>query len=104
MTDQNRNLLALSAQIVAAHTAHNEVGIEILPTVIRSVYNTLADLNSPDLRPVAIENTDGEHLGHDHNGHNLRHAHNAYVHPTYGQTVHNDHLICMEDGLTMKML
>ena len=28
MTDLNRHLLALSAQIVAAHTAHNEVGID----------------------------------------------------------------------------
>ena len=27
-----------------------------------------------------------------------------YVHPTYGQTVFGDHLICMEDGLSMKML
>jgi len=26
------------------------------------------------------------------------------VHPVYGQTVFSDHLICMEDGLTMKML
>ncbi len=32
------------------------------------------------------------------------HAHNGYVHPTYGQTVFGDHLICMEDGLSMKML
>ena len=28
----------------------------------------------------------------------------SYVHPTYGQTVFDDHLICMEDGLSMKML
>jgi len=104
MPNQNRNLLALSAQIVAAHSAHNEVGIEVLPIVIRSVYNTLADLNSPDLRPVALENTDDDHRGHDHNGHDLHHAHNVYVHPIYGQTVYSDHLICMEDGLTMKML
>jgi predicted transcriptional regulator len=32
------------------------------------------------------------------------HAHNEYVHPSYGQTVFSDHLICMEDGLSMKML
>ena len=34
----------------------------------------------------------------------LSHAHNGYVHPSYGQTVFGDHLICMEDGLSMKML
>ena len=26
------------------------------------------------------------------------------MHPAYGQTVYGDHLICMEDGLSMKML
>ena len=48
-----------------------------------------------------------EHEGHDHTAHienDAGHAHNVYVHPTYGQTVFGDHLICMEDGLSMKML
>jgi predicted transcriptional regulator len=107
MTDQNQTLLALSAQIVAAHTGNNQVGIEALPEIIRSVYKALADLDVP--RPQ-ISVTSGYapaehgHAEHDQSGHSHSHAHNVYVHPTYGQTVFGDHLICMEDGLTMKML
>ena len=107
MTDQNRHLLALSAQIVAAHTGHNQVEIEALPSVIRNVYNTLASLY-PAGAPVSVvgrhTNSGQNHAHHDHAGHSHSHAHNVYVHPTYGQTVFGDHLICMEDGLTMKML
>jgi predicted transcriptional regulator len=107
MTDQNRHLLSLSAQIVAAHTGNNEVGIDALPAIIRNVYKTLADLDVT--RPessVAVRYTqmDHSHENHDHAGHSGSHALNVYVHPTYGQTVFSDHLICMEDGLTMKML
>ena len=107
MTDHNRHLLALSAQIVSAHTGHNEVGIEVLATVIRNVYNTLADLDVPlSHEPAALRPTRASenHVNHDHGGHDHSHAHNVYVHPVYGQTVFRDHLICMEDGLTMKML
>ncbi|WP_158927378.1 MucR family transcriptional regulator [Acidisphaera sp. S103] len=107
MTDQNRHLLALSAQIVSAHTGHNEVGIEVLTTVIRNVYNTLADLDVPRSQGVvAVRHThaDESPTNHDHAEHTHSHAHNVYVHPVYGQTVFGDHLICMEDGLTMKML
>ena len=107
MTDLNRHLLTLSAQIVAAHSANNEVGIEALPIIIRNVYNTLADLGPADVgNSVAVSyphNVQNE-PHHDHGEHDPSHAHNVYVHPTYGQTVYNDHLICMEDGLAMKML
>jgi predicted transcriptional regulator len=107
MTDQNQTLLALSAQIVAAHTGNNQVGVEALPEIIRSVYKTLADLDVPRSQiSVTRGYTPAEqsHPEHDHAGHSHSHAHNVYVHPTYGQTVFGDHLICMEDGLTMKML
>ena len=52
MSDQNRHLLALSAQIVAAHTGHNQIGIDTLSTVIRQVYNTLADLDPVQIRAL----------------------------------------------------
>ena len=107
MSDQNQHLLVLSAQIVAAHAGHNQVGIGSLSTVIRNVYNTLADLNPRNLpHAVAMAHTHGGHdrAGHDHGAHHDSHAHNVYAHPTYGQTVFGDHLICMEDGLPMKML
>ena len=107
MTDHNRYLLALSAQIVAAHTGHNAVRMDALPDAIRNVYNTLADL-SPEgsLSGIGSHHTQSGHdyPGHDPSGRTPSHAHNVYVHPTYGQTVFGDHLICMEDGLSMKML
>jgi len=107
MSDQNRNLLALSAQIVAAHAGNNEVDIAALPDMIRNVFNTLSALDPPgstadSTPPHTHEGNSHQH--HDHDGNSTSHAHNGYVHPVYGQTVFGDHLICMEDGLTMKML
>jgi predicted transcriptional regulator len=107
MSDQTRHLLALSAQIVAAHSGHNDVGIDTLSTVIRQVYNTLADLDPARVQiSVADSQVPRRHDSgdHDRGAHTRPDAHNVYVHPTYGQTVFGDHLICMEDGLTMKML
>jgi predicted transcriptional regulator len=108
MSQGNRHLLALSAQIVAAHAGNNELESSALPSMIRSVFNTLADLDPMPLTVVAGIPHDGhdghEHHHHDHDGHSSSHAHKGYVHPTYGQTVFGDHLICMEDGLSMKML
>jgi predicted transcriptional regulator len=107
MIDQNRHLLILSAQIVAAHAGHNEVGSSVIPNMIRSVYRTLADL----IPTVAASFAAPQHThaaqhqnGHDHSELNGTQPDNKYVHPAYGQTVFGDHLICMEDGLSMKML
>jgi predicted transcriptional regulator len=106
MTDQNKQLLALSAQIVAAHSGHNTVDIGALPDMIRMVYDTLADLTPPSWQSaVAGHAHDMNGLdGHGHNGHAHHTAHNGHVHPSYGETVFDDHLVCMEDGLSMKML
>jgi predicted transcriptional regulator len=107
MSETNRHLLALSAQIVAAHVGNNNVHADSLPKMIVHVYNTLADLNG--IQPVVHDSpqpihTEHVHSEHTHVGHDHTHAHNVYVHPTFGQTVFGDHLICMEDGLSMKML
>ncbi|MDR3532137.1 MAG: MucR family transcriptional regulator [Rhodopila sp.] len=106
MTDTNTHILALSAQIVAAHAGHNNVGTGALPDMIRNVYKTLVELEpSGPQQPVAIHtHADQGHQAHDHSEHSHSHTHNVYVHPAYGQTVFGDHLICMEDGLSMKML
>jgi predicted transcriptional regulator len=110
MSEQSRHLLALSAQIVAAHAGHNQVGIDALPSMIRKVFKTLSDLSPMVAATTVVDNHTydvHEHEGHDHTAHienDAGHAHNVYVHPTYGQTVFGDHLICMEDGLSMKML
>ncbi|HEX2943549.1 MAG TPA: MucR family transcriptional regulator [Rhodopila sp.] len=108
MTDRNREILRLSAQIVAAHVGNNDVKSDALKGVIASVYNTLHELG--EVRPhVSVEL---DHSLHDHfhanNDHDVHHPHthapDAYVHPVYGQTVFEDRLVCMEDGLSMKML
>jgi predicted transcriptional regulator len=107
MSDQNRHLLALSAQIVAAHAGHNPVEANALPSMIRNVFNALSGLDPlGEAAPVVDSHTlDGHnHDGHDLDGRVASHARNGYVHPAYGQTVFGDHLICMEDGLSMKML
>jgi predicted transcriptional regulator len=104
MSDDNRYLLSLSAKIVAAHAGHNDVGMSSLPGMIRNVFNTLFDLTpSGSVVSRHTRNVD-EHQIHDYSEHVSSHAHNVYVHPAYGQTVFGDHLICMEDGLSMKML
>ncbi len=107
MVDFNQHILSLSAQIVAAHTGHNEVRTDALPDMIRNVYATLLELNPNTAMAsevVAVTLSDHKHHKHERDGHSHGQAKNEYVHPTYGQTVFNDHLICMEDGLSMKML
>ena len=107
MATHSRHLLALSAQIVAAHARHNQVEMDALTNAIRNVYNTLVDLSPAGTEtqaPVSHTHSGQPSHEHDHSGHSHSVANNAYVHPTYGQTVFGDHLICMEDGLSMKML
>ena len=107
MRDQNQYLLALSARIVAAHAGHNRVEVDALPNLIRNVFKTLSALEaSPQSDTVVSEFAlDGQfRRNYDLNGQRSSDHHNGYVHPRYGQTVFGDHLICMEDGLSMKML
>jgi predicted transcriptional regulator len=107
MATHSRHLLALSAQIVAAHARHNQVEAGALMNAIQNVYNTLVDISPAGAEtqaPLRYTRSANDKLQHDHSVHSHSQAHNAYVHPTYGQTVFGDHLICMEDGLSMKML
>jgi predicted transcriptional regulator len=107
MRDQNRYLLALSARIVAAHAGHNRLEIDALPSMIRNVFATLSALE-PLPQAVKVVSSiahDGQNRkNYDLDGHKSSDMHNGYVHHNYGQTVFGDHLICMEDGLSMKML
>jgi predicted transcriptional regulator len=106
MNVSNQTILELSAQIVAAHAGNNQVETDALPSMIRNVYNTLAALGPINGHiPAIVMHTHATANGieHDHAAHN-GHAHNVYEHPMYGPTVFADHLICMEDGLSMKML
>jgi predicted transcriptional regulator len=75
--------------------------------MIRNVFKTLSALEpSPQVVPVVstVARDGQDQSNYDLDGHMSSHTHNGYVHPRYGQTVFGDHLICMEDGLSMKML
>ena len=107
MSQSDNHILALAAQIVTAQVRHNEVDAVALPSLIQNVYNTLLDVDraNPTARrahsPALAD--DPAHNGHSH-AHDGSVAHEAYVHPAFGPTVFADHLVCMEDGLSMKML
>jgi predicted transcriptional regulator len=104
MTQSHPAILTLATQIVTAHVRHNDITTDAIPPLIRSVYNTLLDIGRNLTRPSEPPAASVHHHHHNHNGQGSSVAHAEYVHPTYGQTVFDDRLICMEDGLSMKML
>jgi len=83
MPQAGLSLLSLTAQIIIAHVQHNQTPPAVLPDLIRDVYLALASATPP-----------GERNGRDA----------AVPRAANGQTVFNDHLICLECGLHMKML
>ena len=107
-------ILSLAAQIVSAHVGNNATSTDTLPALIRDVYRTLSEVGhetgAPAARPPAparavpmreAEDLDGAEEHEQHNGHD-GHIHQPI--PDGGQTVFDDHLVCMDCGLPMKML
>ena len=84
MTRSEESLLTLVAQIVSAQVANHDVHTHALPNLIRDVYSALVSADgrseSPAAPPVEARRRPG------------------------GQTVFDDHLVCMECGMHMKML
>jgi predicted transcriptional regulator len=81
-TDRNETLIALTTEIVSAHTTHNPVDTEQLPKLIENVFNALSGLGeSAPQQAVAPEPA-----------------------VSVRASVKKDHLICLEDGKKMKML
>jgi predicted transcriptional regulator len=75
-------LLGLTAQIVSAHAANNELGAGTLPAAIRVVYDTLANIgNAP---PAPVEK--------------------AQPAVPIRKSVFPDYIICLEDGKRLKVL
>jgi predicted transcriptional regulator len=74
-------ILDLAAQIVSAHVAHNDVAAADLPSLIQSVYATLAQPEGqaqvPERREPAVP---------------------------VRNSVFPDHIVCLEDGKKLKML
>jgi predicted transcriptional regulator len=113
MAEADTHILVLASRIVTAHVGNNTVGTGAVSALIRSVYNTLSDLSGDEPVPGGplIPAPAGDLFDHAHHHVHaaMPHKHgskqlNGHIHPEYGQTVFPDHLICMEDGLSMKML
>ncbi|WP_271078309.1 MucR family transcriptional regulator [Aurantiacibacter sp. MUD61] len=80
-TDKSETLIELTADIVTAHVANNNVDVDAVPALIQNVYGALAGLGveaPSEERPepaVSIR-----------------------------ASVKHDHVVCLEDGKKMKML
>ncbi len=75
-------LLGLTAQIVSAHAANNEVEAAALPSVIRAVYDTLSHIDETPAAPVE----------------------KAQPAVPIRKSVFPDYIVCLEDGKRLKML
>ncbi|USI72610.1 MucR family transcriptional regulator [Sphingomonas morindae] len=80
--DHGEGLVALTADIVAAHVAHNAVPLDQVAGLIRAVHEALAGLGAPAPAP-ATPLTPAVPI-------------RASVKP--------DHIVCLEDGKKLKML
>lgn len=105
MRDFRRHILSLTARIVSAHAGHNDVATHSISDMIRTVYGALAELarDQPGGGKDGHPNHDHDHRHHG-DGQALGDAPDMYMHPAIGPTVFDDHLVCMECGLSMKML
>lgn len=85
MSDEmDTTLLALTAEIVAAHVAHNRVGPTELPELIGKVHEALSGLGSGDA-PAPV-------------------AEAAKPAVSIRASVKPDHIVCLEDGKKLTML
>jgi predicted transcriptional regulator len=82
MSDDAETIIALTADIVAAHVGNNSVSVSDLPAIIANVHAALAGLGTPIVAPptkqepaVSIRNS-----------------------------IKPDFIVCLEDGKKMKML
>ena len=83
MAIDNSELLALTAEIVSAHVAHNVVAVSDLPTLISKVYHALAGAGAA-ASPAVPEQ--------------------AAPAVSVRSSVKPEYLVCLEDGQKLKML
>lgn len=81
-TIEHAELLSLTSDIVAAHVSNNAVSNTDLPALIETVFSTLAGLSAEPEEPVV----------------ELKPA------VPIKRSIHDDYLICLEDGKKLKML
>ena len=75
------NVLGLTAQIVSAHVAKNQLGVEALPSLIQAVYRSLATAGEVEVKPEA-----------------------QLPAVPIRKSVFADYIVCLEDGKKLKML
>jgi predicted transcriptional regulator len=80
-----RDLLELTAQIVAAHVSNNAVGLRELPSLIEQVHRTLAGLGGATPAPAPV-------------------AERPQPAVPVKRSVTDEYLVCLEDGMKLKML
>jgi len=80
---QSPDLLALSADIVAAYVGQNTVAQSIIPELIRTVYGALSTLND---------------------GQPQRAVEKAKPAVPVSRSIQHDYIVCLEDGKRLKML
>ncbi|WP_269713512.1 MucR family transcriptional regulator [Caulobacter sp. NIBR2454] len=78
-----QDILSLSADIVAAYVGQNAVAAASLPDLIRSVHTTLASLGEAAPPPPAEKQKPAVPIS---------------------RSIHNDYIVCLEDGKRLKML
>jgi predicted transcriptional regulator len=74
-------IVSLTARIVSAHIANNNVSVDELPDLIRDVHQALATVGQAPAEPIKAE---------------------PAVDPK--ESVFADHILCLECGASMKML
>jgi predicted transcriptional regulator len=75
--------LRMTTDIVASYPANNKIPIEQLPDLIRTVHKTVTDLAG---------------------GSEAKAADKAKPAVPVNKSIHNDYLVCLEDGKKLKML
>jgi predicted transcriptional regulator len=77
-------ILALTARIVSAHAANNELDNSALPSVIRAVYDTLVNIGETTASAAPAEKAEPA--------------------VPIRKSVFPDYIVCLEDGKQLKML
>jgi len=75
------DIISLTTQIVSAHVANNETSPDQLPTLIRDVHQALATVGQASAEPIKAEPA-----------------------VDVKKSVFSDHIVCLECGVSMKML
>ncbi|WP_370154372.1 MucR family transcriptional regulator [Ferrovibrio sp.] len=82
---EKSELLALTAEIVAAHVSNNKVEAADLPALIRQIYGTLSGLDGVAPAPAVLSDKPQPAV-------------------PIKKSVTPEHIICLEDGQKLKML